>query len=64
MSKKYPECPLQNHANCRDCFNPKLCAIVREDKVCLKKRAKSGSKQLKTKTQPYPTKEPKPQDAI
>jgi len=37
MSKKYPECPLYNHDNCRDLHNPKLCAIVRKDKKCLKK---------------------------
>jgi len=27
MSKKYPECPLYNHSSCRDCGNPKVCAI-------------------------------------
>jgi len=44
MSKKYPECPLYNHSNCKDYDNPKLCAIVRKDKVCVKKRPKSRSK--------------------
>jgi len=37
MSKQYPECPLYNHANCREIDNRKVCAIVREDKKCLKK---------------------------
>jgi hypothetical protein len=47
MSKKYPECPLYNHSNCRELHNPKLCAIVRKDKVCLKKHQKSKSKKKK-----------------
>ena len=38
MSKKYSECPLYNHNTCKDIDNPKLCAIVRKDKVCLKKQ--------------------------
>ncbi len=37
MSKMYPECPLYNHNNCKDFYNPKLCAIVRKDKKCIKK---------------------------
>ena len=37
MSKKYPECPLYNHDNCKDLHNQKLCAIVRKDKKCIKK---------------------------
>lgn len=47
MSKKYPECPLANHANCRELHNPKLCAIVRKDKVCLRKIKKRKSKSKK-----------------
>jgi hypothetical protein len=38
MSKKYSECPLYNHNTCKDTDNPNLCAIVRKDKVCLKKQ--------------------------
>ena len=37
MSKKHPECPLYNHDNCREVDNPKFCALVREDKICLRK---------------------------
>jgi len=44
MSKKYPECPVYNHSNCRELDKPDVCAIVREDKKCLKKLKKSGSK--------------------
>jgi hypothetical protein len=44
MSKKYPECPLYNHASCKDYDNPKLCGIVRKDKICVKKKLKSRSK--------------------
>jgi hypothetical protein len=38
MSKHHPECPLLKHDNCRELDNPKLCAIVRKDKTCLKKQ--------------------------
>jgi hypothetical protein len=41
MSKQHPECPLYNHATCKELHNAKFCAIIREDKVCLKKRQKS-----------------------
>ncbi len=37
MSKKYHECPLYNHNNCKDIYMEQICAIVREDKICLKK---------------------------
>jgi len=37
MSKKYPECPLYNHSSCKERDNPFVCAIVRDDKMCLKK---------------------------
>jgi hypothetical protein len=40
MSKQYPECPLYNHATCRELHNPKLCAIIRDDKICFKKLQK------------------------
>ncbi len=46
MSKKHPECPLYNHANCKDYYNPILCAIIREDKICVKK-AKDKEKSKK-----------------
>mgnify|MGYP001573790972 CR=1 FL=1 len=38
MSEKHPECPLYNPLNCKDYCNPKLCAFVRGDKACLKKK--------------------------
>ena len=44
MSKKYPECPTYDHSNCKELEKLDVCAIVREDKKCLKKRKKSGSK--------------------
>jgi len=40
MSKQHPECPLYNHATCKELHNPKLCAIIREDKPCLKNQQK------------------------
>jgi len=43
MSKKYSECPLFNHDNYKEFHNPKLCAIVRKDKTCLKKIVKNKS---------------------
>jgi hypothetical protein len=44
MSKQYPECPLANHANCKDLYNPKLCAMARKDKKCTKKNPEPGMK--------------------
>ena len=44
MSEKHPECPLFNHNNCREIHNPKLCAMVKEDKVCLRKKNNKKSK--------------------
>ena len=41
MSKKYPECPLYNHKNCKEIDNLKVCALVREDKACLRELPKS-----------------------
>ena len=40
MSERFPECPLYNHNNCRELDNPKVCAIVRKDKVCLRKQSR------------------------
>ena len=40
MSKRYPDCPLVSHENCRERDNSKVCAIVREDKICLKKKGR------------------------
>ncbi len=46
MSEKNPECPLYNPLNCKEYYNPKLCAFVRKDRVCLKKKKpKSKSKE-------------------
>jgi hypothetical protein len=44
MSKRYPECPVYNHNNCKEIHNRKVCAIVRKDKKCLKKLHKSAKK--------------------
>jgi hypothetical protein len=41
MSKHFPECPLKIHNNCTDFYNPKICAIVRKDRACLRKHLKS-----------------------
>ena len=38
MSENKPECPLYNPLNCKEYYNPKLCAFVRADKECLKKK--------------------------
>jgi hypothetical protein len=47
MSKRYPECPVYNHNNCKEIHNRKLCALVRKDKKCLKKLHKSAKKDKK-----------------
>jgi hypothetical protein len=44
MSKQYPECPLYNHNNCKQFHNPKVCAIIRDDKCCLRDRPKNRKK--------------------
>ncbi len=44
MSKQHPECPLYNHSTCRELHNPKLCAIIRQDHICLKKQHKPARK--------------------
>ncbi len=45
MSKQYPECPLSRHDACKDYYNPKLCAIVRKDKNCLRELSKNVKRQ-------------------
>ncbi len=50
MSDKHPECPLYNPLNCKEYYNLRLCALVRKDRKCLKKR-KPGSK-LKEEQEP------------
>jgi len=49
MSAKHPECPLYNPLNCKEYYNPKLCAFVRTDKVCLKKKKPKAQPQAKAK---------------
>jgi hypothetical protein len=44
MSKKYPECPLYNHDNCKQFHNSKVCAVIREDDTCLRERYKNTQK--------------------
>ena len=46
MSEKHPECPLYNPLNCKEYYNPKLCAFVRKDKACLKKKKPKPKKQM------------------
>lgn len=38
MSEKIEGCPLYNPMNCREYYNPKICAFAKEDQVCLKKK--------------------------
>jgi len=60
MSKKHPECPLYNPLNCKEYYNPKLCAFVRKDKVCLKKKKpkpkKAAGKTVETTSEKKKTK--------
>jgi hypothetical protein len=41
MSEKHPECPLYNHNTCKQLHNPKVCALSRKDKDCLRKKRKT-----------------------
>ncbi len=47
MSEKHPECPLYNPLNCKEYYNPKLCAFVRKDKACLKKKKPKAKENVK-----------------
>ena len=47
MSEKHPECPLYNPLNCKEYYNPKLCAFSRKDKTCLKKKKPKPKKPSK-----------------
>ena len=38
MPVEYPECLLYNPNSYRKMLNPKICAIVRKDEICLKKK--------------------------
>jgi hypothetical protein len=54
MSKQYPECPREDHTDCPEISNPRVCAIVREDRGCLleppkEKKEKNAINTLKEK---------------
>jgi hypothetical protein len=44
LSKEHPECPLSNPNACKEADNPKYCALVREDKTCLREHSKKPKK--------------------
>ncbi len=44
MSEKNPECPLYNPLNCKEYYNPRLCAFAKKDKICLKKKTRAKPK--------------------
>jgi hypothetical protein len=50
MSEKHPECPLYNPLNCKEYYNPKLCAFVRRDKACLKKKKPKSKESSKDRS--------------
>jgi len=52
MSKKHPECPLYNPLNCKEYYNPKLCAFVRKDRICLKKKKPKQKKSTENMLEP------------
>jgi hypothetical protein len=60
MSEKNPECPLYNPLNCKEYYNPKLCAFVRKDRVCLKKK-KPRSKNREDIAEEAPEEKDEPQ---
>ena len=51
MSKKHPECPLYNPYNCKEYNSPAICAFVREDKQCLKKKKPKPNQKKAAKKQ-------------
>jgi hypothetical protein len=46
MPKKHPDCPMYSPDTCKEVENPKLCALVRKDKICLKKKSRSKSREI------------------
>jgi len=38
MAKKHPDCPLQNPLNCKEYFSPSICALVRDDRDCQRRK--------------------------
>jgi hypothetical protein len=44
LSKEHPECPLSNPNACKEADNPKYCALVREDKTCLREHSRKPKK--------------------
>jgi len=42
MKQKKTRCPLSNPLNCKEYFNPNLCAFARKDGKCTKKRKDNG----------------------
>lgn len=38
MQTKNPECPISNPQNCKEYYNPKICAFSKKDRICLKKK--------------------------
>ena len=49
MSEKHPECPLSNPLNCKEYYNPKLCAFVRKDRICRKKKRPAAAEKSKAR---------------
>ena len=37
-SAQHTQCPLSNPLNCKEYNNPQVCAFVRDDKACTKKK--------------------------
>lgn len=38
MPTKHSECPITNPQNCKEYYNPQICAFSRKDGTCLKKK--------------------------
>jgi len=45
MKQQKTQCPLSNPLNCKEYYNPNLCAFVRKDGNCTKKKKVSRQKQ-------------------
>lgn len=51
MAQTNAECPLYNPLNCKEYNNPKLCAFIRKDRVCLKKKKTRTKPETETEAQ-------------
>jgi len=61
MHNNIPECNVSNPHNCKEYYNPKICAFSRKDRICMKKKKTRHKPEEKTENQNIPP-EPESQE--